>query len=112
MPIEKVVEEERTTWTLSDANVEVEIELFDYEPVEMQLWTEDVNLVSMAEEEAEGWNPSKKEFVEAIEDGLDLVLDSVEIDAAAPYEASFTLRADSIVLAGERWGGPKELFPG
>lgn len=112
MAIERSESEGKITWELSDGDVDVEIQVLDYDPVEMRLWSEDVHLVELAEDEAEGWNPSPEEFIEAVEDGLDLVLDSVEIEDAAAYEASFTLTDASIVIAGERWGGPRELYPG
>lgn len=112
MPITKESSGGKTTWKLSDGTVELEFQIVDGDPVEMELWSDDVHLVELAEERAEGWSPSKAEFVDAVEDGLDVVLDHVEIVDAAAYEASFLLTEDSIVLAGQRWGGPKELYPG
>ncbi len=112
MPISRSTDESKTVFELSDGDIEVEIQILEGEPVEMRLWTEDVHMIEVAEEEAEGWSPSKEEFVDAVEDRLDLVLDHVVVLDAAAYEASFELTADSIVLAGSRWGGPEELYPG
>ncbi len=112
MSIERTESEGQITWELSDGDVDVEIQILDYDPVEMRVWSDDVHLVELAEDRAEGWNPTPEEFIDALQDGLDLVLDSVEIEDAAAYEASFTLTGDSIVMAGERWGGPRELYPG
>lgn len=111
MPIERTESDSTITWNLSDGAVDVEIQILDYDPVEMRLWSDDVHLVELAEDRAEGWNPTPEEFVTAIEDGLDVVLDGVEIEDAAAYEASFTLTDDSIVIAGDRWDGPRELYP-
>lgn len=98
-------------FSLSDGDIGVEIEIVPGDPAEMRVWSEDVHLIELAEERSEGWSPSKAEFVAAVEDGLDLVLDRVEVVDAAAYEASFVLTEDSIVLAGGRWGGPEELYP-
>jgi hypothetical protein len=112
MPISKSTSESKTVFELSDETLDIEIQILDTEPVEMRLWTEDVHMIEVAENEAEGWSPSKEEFVDAIEDRLDLILDHVPIIDAAAYEASFELTEDSIVIAGSRWGGPEELYPG
>ncbi len=112
MVIERSTSGGKVSWDLRDGDIHVEIQILDSEPVEMRLWSDDVHLVELAEEQAEGWNPTPEEFIDAVENGLDLILDSVEIDDAAAYEASFTLTDDSIVMAGGRWGGPEELYPG
>lgn len=112
MPIEQSAENGKTMYTLSDGEVAVDIRIVEDESAEMVLSSDDVHLVELAEERAEGWSPSKDEFVDAVEDGLNLILDGIVVVDAAAYEASFELPEGSIVIAGGRWGGPEELFPG
>lgn len=96
-------------YVLDDGRVQVDVTI---RGETLSLRSEDVNFVEMAKREAEGFQPEPEEFVDAVADGLDLVLDSVEVVDVVAHEAAFTVTEDSIVIAGTRWDGPQELYPG
>lgn len=109
MTIEESSSGGKTVYTLSDDVLAVEVVVMDDL---VTLRSEDVNFVKTAKRHADGFQPTPAEFVDAVESRLDLALDHVEMADVTQHEATLAVDDGSIIMAGQRWGELRELYPG